>query len=189
MANKDRYLDCGKIIQELAAAERSHQLDADGVIEKLRTAENHCREMQVSAETRAEEFGRLADAYILARGYYFAEIKNRVEAQGGFFKRWFTRNGGTSGVGTSSCNAYALIRIAEAADPLEALRKKRLADATRRRVYTRRARIEKLASDLEQAADPLYLAKRAWGNLSPAQQDEFFRWAKIQLHRHGRDTK
>lgn len=185
----DKYLDSGKIIRDLANAEEAHNLDNEGVVEKLKKAEMYCGSMMDTAVRTAKSYQDIADSYRLARGAYLAEIKRRVELKGSSFFAWHRDSGGTEGIGISRARAMKLIDHALAPDPLAALRKARQAESTRDKEKWHVKKVSKIADGLAAAADPLIFVKREWQKLSPVQQEEFFRWARARLHAIGRDPK
>ena len=185
----DKYLDSGRVINDLTNAEKAHNLDNAGVIEKLRTAAQHCSGGAEVADAKATEFTNLADAYRLARGAYFTEIRRRLELQGDAFSTWHRKSGGTVGIGTSLRQAWRLMDAVAAPDPLAELQKQRAASSADSTVRRTIARVVGDAEKIGVAADPLYRIKSAWHELSSGQQEEFFRWARARLHATGRDPK
>jgi hypothetical protein len=189
MARTDKYLDSAQVIRDLAAAERNHHLDLEGVMEKLKEAARHCAQKGDVAQATAAEYQSLADQYALARGAYYAEIRRRQEASGGSLSGWVNQNGGTMGIGISARHAGSLANIADAPDPLKALHASRLAANAYQRGNDEKRAIQRDALKLATKRDPLTPIKHEWRKLSPRQQDEFFRWAKTQLRATGRDPK
>jgi hypothetical protein len=184
MAYLDRYLDSDAMIKGLRAGEVAHHLDEQAVLDRLREAAKHCG-------IKGGEAQQLADAYFLARGAYFAEIKRRVEARGESLKTWHARTGGTAGVGVSLTTAQRAASIGNSADPAKALQAFRAYDNDRKKEFNRSTSVIRQANELARRRDPLTPIKHEWRKLSPRQQDEFFRWTtKMQLSRAtSRDPK
>lgn len=160
-----RYLDYERVIRDLAQAEREHELDAAGVIERLGEAYTNCQAAVDRLKLRAAEAERASYAYNIARGKYLAEIKRRVllpEGRGnlGDFGRmgwsnWCKNNR----VGPTFANAC----IAAASGDLAPMAKIRTRNIAQKRASRARPTFLKI--------------KSMWTDLTPAEREEFLRWA------------
>ena len=175
---EDRYLDSSRVIRELDDACRpGGNLDEQGVLDELAKAAKHC-----DVESRKHQ--EAADAYILARAYYFLEIHRRVvtgtgkHGERGGAGRGFLGWCRQAGVTRQSVAPY--LKIAKANDPLATLREMR----ARREAWARQRRRD--AADALDAMgtprktgvrrDPLRSFKIACHRLSPIQRREAMRW-------------
>jgi hypothetical protein len=161
-----RYLDPERVIRELEESERDHELDAGGVIEKLKEAVATCQSAVDRYTARAAESEHAAYAYAIARGKYLTEIKRRVELPSGRsvgqktperpgWLNWCRENG----VGI----AYAHQCIAAGAGDLTKIKNKRRYD----REYKRQRR----------SRSPLEKIKELWIDVPPAEREMFIKWA------------
>ncbi len=184
----DRYLDSSRVLRELEEAERGHQLDGQGVLDELGKAALHC-------ERVGNEHQSAADAYMLARAAYFAEVQRRtrltsseacsranarqwgnpdpIEKKG--FDWWCRENGINPSV------ARAQARLGQAPDPAAALYTQRKRNRDNLARAQERTNVAAQQAGVKSGGgsgnlDPLRRLKIEWYRLSPMQRQAALDW-------------
>lgn len=165
-----RYLDYERVIRELEKAEHDHELDAAGVIEKLKEAHDICQASTDRYTVKATEARRAGEAYAAARGMYLEEIKRRVELGPGRknqkaqdrpgWYRWCAQNGVSY--------QYANLCISAANGDTSFYRK--------RRELNNRLNLKYKRDKYHDTVLPRI--KALWGRLTCEEREEFLQWAR-----------